>query len=171
MVWVGLPRARSWQLCWQGKRGSKLEELLKDQKLFQLLSQDEERRYERLKAIWGRRSELESAIQDIPAIWRLWNSDGWLRDLAVRSSVKKFQKKHSKLLHDLPGLWKDVSGCWSAKGLHSSAELRGWLNRDDVLGDATFKSVLDDGYDLRIVAADVGQRRFWFIIGRPWRSN
>jgi NTE family protein len=142
-----------------GMRGRELENLLQDRELFQLLSREEANRYTRLKIVLARRPEWESAIEGFGPIWAMLHSRKRFKEIRAFRALMEFRDKHS-LLKDLPKFWEDLSGCWSKKGLHDSAPLRKWLNKH--LRDATFESVYDSGrgFDLRIVAADVGHRKY-----------
>jgi predicted acylesterase/phospholipase RssA len=145
-----------------GKRGNKLQDVLKDPKLFKLLEKAEAERFERLKSLFSktRLEQYRKAAEELNLIWNDYEAPGilgWKR-LRLPGRILQFKRNYRELLSEIPKLWQDLSECWAKKGFHSSLPLRKWL--DEVLEDKKFQDVTDKGIDLRIVAADVTRRSY-----------
>jgi NTE family protein len=127
-----------------GYPADELRELLSEERLFGLLSQTERDRTQR----------IEQAGTDI---LQILNAAGAEPKLSIWQLVK-LASKHKRVIKDLAAVWRE-------RGLHSTSDLRDWLDshlrirEGDRKGQrAYFEDIVVD--DLKIVVADVTNRQF-----------
>ena len=141
-----------------GKRGKQLEDILGSPELADLLAKEEAARYAKLRNLLKDIDKWKTALAELIAILEPHKQSGWASFPQKLYKLRQFQDKYAQVIGDAMSFFRDAAACWDAKGAHGTGKIRIWLNKN--LGQTTFKDLDEQGIDLRIVAADVGGRRF-----------
>jgi NTE family protein len=118
-----------------GKR-DELKEIMEQRELYDLLDSADMERAHQLARVWSRALFLFSQSNK--------------RFGRIRLGV--FMLRHWGILN------KHFSNAWQSKGIHKSTKIRSWL--DKVLEGKGFDQLADGIEDLKIVAADISQRKY-----------